>query len=89
MKYMLYLCIEIIFGLTNGCRILEINFCRLTIMILARSTRKFGDHGREREDYLFVIVAEDHDILLRNALGETLVASVVRLWTMKYWIALE
>jgi hypothetical protein len=43
-KDMLYLCIEIIFGLTSGCRILEINVCRLSTMILACSTRKVGNH---------------------------------------------
>jgi hypothetical protein len=41
---MVYLCIERVFGLTNGCRILERNFCRLAIMILAHSIRKVGDH---------------------------------------------
>jgi hypothetical protein len=50
MKYMLYLCIERMFGLTNGCNILEIIFCRLDTMILVRSTKKAGDHLRERED---------------------------------------
>jgi hypothetical protein len=49
-KYMLYLCIERIFGLTNGCRILERIFCRLATMTLVRSIGKVGDHLRERED---------------------------------------
>jgi hypothetical protein len=49
-KDMLYLCIERIFGLTNGCKILEIIFCRLATMILVDSTRNVGDHLRERED---------------------------------------
>jgi hypothetical protein len=48
-KDMLSLCIERIFGLTNGCRILEINFCWFITMIPVRSTRKGGDHLRERE----------------------------------------
>jgi hypothetical protein len=47
---MLYLCIERIFGLTNGCRILERNFCRLTTMTLVRSTEEVGGHLKERED---------------------------------------
>jgi hypothetical protein len=42
-KYMLCLCIKIIFGLTNGCRILERIFCRLAPTILARSTKRVGD----------------------------------------------
>jgi hypothetical protein len=41
---MLYLCIERMFGLTNGCRILERIFCRLATMILVRSTEEVGDH---------------------------------------------
>jgi hypothetical protein len=49
-KDMLYLCIERMFGLTNGCRILERIFCRLATMILVRSTGKVGDHLKERED---------------------------------------
>jgi hypothetical protein len=49
-KDMLYLCIERMFGLTYGCRILEIIFCRLAIMILARSKREAGDQLKERED---------------------------------------
>jgi hypothetical protein len=44
------LCIERMFGLTNGCRILEIFFCRLATMILVRSTGKARDHLRERGD---------------------------------------
>jgi hypothetical protein len=49
-KDMLYLCIERMFGLTNGCRILERIFCRLATMILLHSIGKVGDHLRERED---------------------------------------
>jgi hypothetical protein len=49
-KDMLYLCIERMFGLTNGCRTLERICCRLATMILVRSTGKVGDHLRERED---------------------------------------
>jgi hypothetical protein len=37
------------FGLTNGCRILERIFCRLATMILVRSTGKVGDHFKEKE----------------------------------------
>jgi hypothetical protein len=33
-KDMLYLCIERMFGLTSGCRILERTVCRLSTMIL-------------------------------------------------------
>jgi hypothetical protein len=43
-KDMLYLCIERMFGLTSGCRILERICCRLAPMILVRSTREAGDH---------------------------------------------
>jgi hypothetical protein len=46
---MLYLCIERIFGLTNGCRILERLFCRLVTMILVRNTKEVGEHLNERE----------------------------------------
>jgi hypothetical protein len=49
-KYMLYLCIEIMFGLTSGCRILKRNFCRLATMTLARSIERAGNHLKERED---------------------------------------
>jgi hypothetical protein len=48
--YMLYLCIERMFGLTNGCRMLEIIFCRLATMILVRSIEEVGDHLKGRED---------------------------------------
>jgi hypothetical protein len=41
-KDMLYLCIERMFGLTNGCRILERICCRLSPMLLTRSTREVG-----------------------------------------------
>jgi hypothetical protein len=77
------------FGLTNGCRTLEIIFCRLDTMILVCSTRKVGDHLREREDEIFVKAAKGCDILLRNALVEDLVVFVVKLWNMKFWICLE
>jgi hypothetical protein len=49
-KDMLYLCTEIMFGLTNGCRILEIIFCRIATMILVHSIGKAWDHLKERED---------------------------------------
>jgi hypothetical protein len=42
--------IERMFGLTNGCRILEIIFFRLVTVIPVRSTGEVGDHLRERED---------------------------------------
>jgi hypothetical protein len=48
MKDMLLLCIERMFGLTIGCRILEIIFSKLAIMILVRSTRKVGDHLKRK-----------------------------------------
>jgi hypothetical protein len=48
-KDMLFLCIERMFGLTNGCRILERIFCRLATMILLRSTGKDGDDLKEKE----------------------------------------
>jgi hypothetical protein len=47
---MLYLCIERMFGLTNGCRILERILCGLATMILVCNTEEVGDHLRERED---------------------------------------
>jgi hypothetical protein len=50
MKDVLFLCIERIFGLTNGCRILERIFCRLATMILVRSTGKDGDNLIKKED---------------------------------------
>jgi hypothetical protein len=50
MKYMLFLCIERMFGLSNGCGILERNVCRLATMILVHSTRKVGDHLRNKND---------------------------------------
>jgi hypothetical protein len=49
-KDMLYLCIERMFGLTSGCRILERNVCRLVTMILARSIKRDENHLKERED---------------------------------------
>jgi hypothetical protein len=50
MKDMLFLCIERMFALTNGCRNLEIIFCKIATMILVRSTGKVGDNFKERED---------------------------------------
>ena len=47
---MLYLYIERMFGVTNGCRVLERNFCRLATMILVHSTGKVEDHFKEIED---------------------------------------
>jgi hypothetical protein len=41
-KDMLYLCIERMFGLTNGCRILERIYCRLALVILACNTTEVG-----------------------------------------------
>jgi hypothetical protein len=49
-KDMLYLCIERMFGLTNGCGILERICCRLVPMLLVCSTGEAGDHLKERED---------------------------------------
>jgi hypothetical protein len=49
-KYMLFICIEIMFGLTNGCSILEIIFCRLVTAIPMCSIGKVGGHLKERED---------------------------------------
>jgi hypothetical protein len=48
-------------------------------MILMRSTRKVGDHLRERDDQPYVTVAEDQEILLRNALVKDLVVFVAKL----------
>jgi hypothetical protein len=50
MKDMLFLCIEKMFGLTNGCRILERIFYRLVTMTLVCSKGEAGDHLKERED---------------------------------------
>jgi hypothetical protein len=51
-KDMLFLCIERIFGLMNGCRNLERIFadCRSNTVILVRSTGEVGELTRERED---------------------------------------
>ena len=76
---MLYLCIERMFGLTNGCRTLERICCRLATMILACSSGEVRENLKEREDYPFDTVAENQDILLRNVLEEDLVASVAKL----------
>jgi hypothetical protein len=43
-KDMLFLCIERMFELTNGCKILEKKNCRLVTVITVRSTGKVGDH---------------------------------------------
>jgi hypothetical protein len=68
-KYVI-LCIERIFGLISGCRNLERIFadCRYNNVIPVRSTGKIGDCLKEREDLHCVIIVEDRDILLRNAL---------------------
>jgi hypothetical protein len=58
-------------------------------MIPVHSTRKVGGRLREREDWHCVIVAEDRDILLRNALVEILFVFVANLLVMRFWIALE
>jgi hypothetical protein len=60
-KDMLLLCIERIFGLTSGCRTLEIIFTdyRPIIVIPVCSIGKVGDRLREREDGHYIIVAED------------------------------
>jgi hypothetical protein len=50
MKYILFLCIKRMFGLTNGCGILERIVCRLATMILVHSTGKVGNHLKEKED---------------------------------------
>jgi hypothetical protein len=49
-KDMLYLCIERMFGLKSGCRILKRNFCRLATMTLAHSIERDGNHLKERKD---------------------------------------
>jgi hypothetical protein len=41
---------ERMFGLKNGCRILEIIFCRLATMILVHIIEEVGDHLKGRED---------------------------------------
>jgi hypothetical protein len=41
---MLYLCIERIVGLTDGCRILEKKNCKLATMTLVHSTKEVGGH---------------------------------------------
>jgi hypothetical protein len=38
------------FGLTSGCKVLEITVCRLATTILVHSTKKDEDHLKERED---------------------------------------
>jgi hypothetical protein len=56
---MLFLCIERIFGLMNGCRNLERFFadCRSNTVILVHSTGEVGELTREREDWHYVITA--------------------------------
>ena len=49
-RYVIPRCIERMFGIPNGCRILERIFCKLVIVILVCSTRKVGDCLRESED---------------------------------------
>jgi hypothetical protein len=48
-------------------------------MNLVCSTGKVGDHLKEKEDSPFVIIVEDQDILIRNALVEYLVVFVVKI----------
>jgi hypothetical protein len=50
-KDMLFLCIEIFFGLISGCRNLERIFadCRSIIVIPVRSTREVGECIGEKE----------------------------------------
>jgi hypothetical protein len=50
MKGVLFLCIERMFGLTNGCRILGRIFYKLVTMILVHNTGNVGDHLTEKED---------------------------------------
>jgi hypothetical protein len=47
---MLFLWIERMFGLIDGCKILGRIFFKLVSMILVHSKRKDGHHLRERED---------------------------------------
>jgi hypothetical protein len=51
-KDMLFLCIEIIFGITSGCRTLEriFEYCMSITVIPVHSTRKVGHRLRERDD---------------------------------------
>jgi hypothetical protein len=49
-KDMLYLCIERMFGLTRGCRILERNVCKLATMTLAHNIEIAENHLKEREE---------------------------------------
>jgi hypothetical protein len=51
-KNVLFLCIEIIFGLISGCRNLERFFadCRSSTVIPVHSTGEAGDCLKERED---------------------------------------
>jgi hypothetical protein len=51
-KDMLFLCIEIVFGLISGCRNLGICFanCRSSTVILVRGTKKVGERLKEKED---------------------------------------
>jgi hypothetical protein len=51
-KYMLFLCIERIFGLISGCKNLEFFFvdCKSNIVILVHSTEEVGEHTRGKED---------------------------------------
>ena len=51
-KDMLFLCIEIIFGIISGCRNLERIFadCRSNTVILVHNTKEVGEHIKEKED---------------------------------------
>jgi hypothetical protein len=51
-KDMLFLGIEIIFGLISGCRNLELFFaeCRSSTVILVRSTEEVGEHLKGKGD---------------------------------------
>jgi hypothetical protein len=67
---MLFICIEIIFGLISGCGNLERIFvdCRSSTVIPVCNTGKDGAHLKEREDCHYVIIVEGWEILLRNDL---------------------
>jgi hypothetical protein len=86
-KDMLFLCIDRVFGLISGCRNPGLFFAdyRSNTMILreVRSTEEVGGHLKEKEDWHCAIIAEDRDILLRNALAQVLFVFVVRLLVMR------
>jgi hypothetical protein len=85
MKDMLYLCIEIIFGLISGWRNLERIFtdCRSSTVILVHSKEEVGEQIKEKEDSHYVINAEDQDNLLRNSLLQVLFVFVVKLFVIR------